>query len=134
MNKILVIGDVILDQYILGSINRISPEAPVPVVKYDNVVRVLGGAANVAANLEALKANYEGLFVIPSEGATEYHELYNGLQNATYLLSNSIGMTQKTRVMVSENQQLARLDIDNDVPLSNIDTTTYLQAIKTRLE
>ena len=134
MNKILVIGDVILDQYILGSINRISPEAPVPVVKYDNIVSVLGGAANVAANLEALSANYEGLFVISSKVSKEYHGLYNKLQNVTYLLSDTIGITQKTRVMVSENQQLARLDIDNAVPLSNIDTTTYLQAIKTRLE
>ena len=50
-NKILVVGDVMLDEYWYGNSNRISPEAPVPIVNFDNKELRLGGAANVAAKL-----------------------------------------------------------------------------------
>ena len=53
--KILVIGDIMLDIYYRGEVNRISPEAPVPVFKKDSEMSVLGGAANVAANLSAAR-------------------------------------------------------------------------------
>ena len=54
--KILVLGDVMLDSYLVGKVNRISPEAPVPVVQLQKKARRLGGAANVAKNLVALGA------------------------------------------------------------------------------
>ena len=54
--KILVLGDVMLDSYLVGNVNRISPEAPVPVVQLQKKARRLGGAANVAKNLVALGA------------------------------------------------------------------------------
>ena len=63
-NDILVIGDVMLDQYVSGSTDRLSPEAPVPVVKIDSQFSVLGGAANVANNLAALGANVSLLGVV----------------------------------------------------------------------
>ena len=53
-NKILVIGDVMMDEYWYGTSNRISPEAPVPIVNFDNSDMRLGGAANVAANISSL--------------------------------------------------------------------------------
>ena len=53
----LVIGDIMLDTYVFGTINRISPEAPVPVVQTSNVQNKLGGAANVALNLASLGAS-----------------------------------------------------------------------------
>ena len=52
--KVLVLGDVMLDSYLVGNVNRISPEAPVPVVQLNSKQRRLGGAANVAKNLKAL--------------------------------------------------------------------------------
>ena len=55
--KIAVIGDLMLDEYIIGKVDRISPEAPVPVVKVTEEKFVLGGAANVINNLAALGAN-----------------------------------------------------------------------------
>ena len=54
--KVLVVGDVMLDQYFWGSVERISPEAPVPVVNLSNKTNVPGGAANVAANIKTLGA------------------------------------------------------------------------------
>ena len=57
--KISVVGDIILDKYVLGDVNRISPEAPVPILKQNSVFYKLGGAANVAANLASLgKSTY----------------------------------------------------------------------------
>mgnify|MGYP003685194053 CR=1 FL=1 len=56
-SKILVIGDAILDKYIFGSTNRISPEAPVPVLKIEKDIMKPGGAANVAANISSLGLN-----------------------------------------------------------------------------
>ena len=55
--KVLVLGDVMLDSYLVGNVNRISPEAPVPVVQLNSKQRRLGGAANVAKNLKALGLN-----------------------------------------------------------------------------
>ena len=52
--RVLILGDTMLDEYLLGSVNRISPEAPVPVVDIDSTRRLLGGAANVAANIQTL--------------------------------------------------------------------------------
>src|SRR6185295_11842049 len=52
--RVLVLGDAILDEYLSGDCSRISPEAPVPVIRVHNVRRVLGGAANTAANIAAL--------------------------------------------------------------------------------
>ena len=54
-NKILVLGDVMLDEYWYGNSNRISPEAPVPIVNFNNKDLRLGGAANVAANISSLE-------------------------------------------------------------------------------
>ena len=54
--KVAVLGDVMLDEYLFGEVNRISPEAPVPIVRVTREQAVLGGAANVAANLKALGA------------------------------------------------------------------------------
>src|ERR1035437_6590884 len=62
--RVLVVGDVMLDRYWFGEVNRISPEAPVPVVKIGRTEERPGGAANVAQNLAALQAHAELLSVI----------------------------------------------------------------------
>src|SRR5437667_10310140 len=67
--RVLVIGDVMLDQFIWGRVSRISPEAPVPVVEFERESFMPGGAANVARNLTALKTSADALGVIGRDDA-----------------------------------------------------------------
>lgn len=109
-NDILVIGDVMLDQYLSGSTDRLSPEAPVPVVKIDSQFSVLGGAANVANNLAALGANVSLLGVVGrDDNARIVNELLETKGIANQLLDADIFTTVKTRV-ISRNQQMVRVD------------------------
>ena len=68
--KISVIGDIILDKYVIGEVDRISPEAPVPIIKESEIFYRLGGAANVAANLATLgkSTNLFGIIGYDQEG------------------------------------------------------------------
>jgi len=110
--KILVIGDVMLDHYFWGDSNRISPEAPVPVVNVFNATDTVGGAANVANNIAALGADVEVIGAIGRD--------YNGDKLRSNLKDQGISFDErfilkdvktitKTRVLV-RNQQLCRLD------------------------
>ena len=110
--KILVIGDVMLDHYFWGDSNRISPEAPVPVVNVFNATDTVGGAANVANNIAALGAAVEVIGAIGRD--------YNGDKLRSNLKDQGISFDErfilkdvktitKTRVLV-RNQQLCRLD------------------------
>ena len=81
-NKILVIGDVMLDEYWYGNSNRISPEAPVPIVNFGNRELRLGGAANVAANINSLGGNVTLLSLI---GNDEETMVFKNLVDAYYI-------------------------------------------------
>ena len=99
-----------LDQYVSGSTDRLSPEAPVPVVKIDSQFSVLGGAANVANNLAALGANVSLLGVVGrDDNARIVNELLEAKGIANQLLDADIFTTVKTRV-ISRNQQMVRVD------------------------
>jgi len=99
-----------LDQYVSGSTDRLSPEAPVPVVKIDSQFSVLGGAANVANNLAALGANVSLLGVVGrDDNARIVNELLEAKGIANQLLDEDIFTTVKTRV-ISRNQQMVRVD------------------------
>ncbi len=108
----LVIGDVILDRYLWGRVSRISPEAPVPVVKVESRTYRLGGAANVAANLAALGCR---VCLLGTRGSDASGELLsglleeNGIEDRLLTLSPPRPTVAKTRVM-SQGQQLLRLD------------------------
>lgn len=117
--KIAVVGDVMLDTYWWGSVSRISPEAPVPIVALQKKELRLGGAANVALNLVALQANTTIISVIGNDddGNTLKKLLQNQNINTQYLLQNSSRITtNKTRIL-SRNQQMMRLDAEiiNDI-------------------
>jgi len=112
--KIAVIGDVMLDTYWWGNVNRISPEAPVPVVALQKNELRLGGAANVALNLVALGANTSIISIIGKD--TEGEKLQTLLKqqniNTTYIHQAADRITtNKTRV-ISRNQQMMRLDAE----------------------
>ncbi len=109
---VLVIGDVMLDRYLYGSVTRISPEAPVPIVEWASDESRLGGAANVALNLKALGAEPYLLGVVGQDlDGEHFFDLMPqvALQNQWLLSSPGRRTTVKTRVMAG-NQQLLRLD------------------------
>lgn len=117
--KIGVVGDVMLDSYIWGTVERISPEAPVPIVSLHHKEQRIGGAGNVALNLQSLGAN---AFVLSVTGADEDARCLNGLFakkgiSTDYCFQSADRITtNKTRV-ICRNQQMMRLDaeVTNDV-------------------
>jgi rfaE bifunctional protein kinase chain/domain len=112
-NKILVVGDVMLDRYWFGDVNRISPEAPVPVAKINKIENRPGGAANVARNIASLNGNVTLLSVVGNdEPATTLKEiLIKDNVNTIFKPDNSIRTIVKLRVL-AKNQQLIRLDFE----------------------
>ena len=117
---ILVVGDIILDHYYYGEVERISPESPVPVVRQQKDEYVLGGAANVARNLVELGAKVSLLGCIGKDetGKILKKKLENSYINSGMLLVDmSRPTTLKTRV-VSHGQQMLRLDRENIEPIN----------------
>jgi len=112
--KVLVVGDVMLDRYWFGDVSRISPEAPVPVLKVEHVEERPGGAANVARNIAALGAQATLLSVVGNdEAGTCLENLLNEHDNLTALLhrDNSIATIIKLRA-IARHQQLLRIDFE----------------------
>lgn len=110
--KILVIGDLILDEFLWGDVSRISPEAPVPVVWVRNESFMPGGASNVANNIRSLGANVylSGVIGDDEHGAILKGELgQRGVNVEGVLIDESRPTTLKTRV-VAHHQQVVRID------------------------
>lgn len=110
--KILCIGDVMVDRFVYGETERISPEAPVPVLHISREFMVVGGAGNVVRNLSALGAQIEFMGVIGSDpiGAT-LHELLAGLTNInSHLYEENLRKTTLKTRFISNGQHLLRVD------------------------
>ena len=117
--RILVIGDVMLDAYVMGKVNRISPEAPVPIVFLENEDARIGGAGNVALNLLALGAKPIICGVIGEDSSGDkLLNLFekNGISTDGLVKSIARKTTVKTRV-ISNKQQLLRIDSESTFPL-----------------
>ena len=112
--RIAVIGDVMLDTYWWGSVSRISPEAPVPIVALQKNEFRLGGAANVALNLVALHAQTTLISVIgkDSEGEKLLELLEKQKINSNYIINSSDRITTNKTRIISRNQQMMRLDAE----------------------
>lgn len=111
--NILVVGDIILDKYIYGNVSRVSPEAPVPVIHFDNEKYVLGGAANVAANLKGLGCNVSIFGILGNDKEADLlKELLKkeGI-NAHIHIDGEIPTITKTRVL-GNNHQICRIDVE----------------------
>jgi D-beta-D-heptose 7-phosphate kinase/D-beta-D-heptose 1-phosphate adenosyltransferase len=118
--SVLVIGDLMLDHFVIGRVDRISPEAPVPVVQFDHESYRLGGAANVANNLAALGGKVEIAGVVGSD--PEGSRLTAALRTAGIGIGGVIAdkdrcTTRKLRVVTTRNQQVARIDYECDRPV-----------------
>ena len=116
---VLILGDLMLDHFVIGRVERISPEAPVPVVRFDHESYRLGGAANVAGNVAALGGRVEiaGLVGNDAEGARLVAELREaGIGTGAVLADTTRCTTRKLRVVTTRNQQVARIDYESDAP------------------
>ncbi|MDA2919555.1 D-glycero-beta-D-manno-heptose-7-phosphate kinase [Desulfobacterota bacterium AH_259_B03_O07] len=119
--RIMVVGDIMLDRYIFGTVSKISPEAPVPILKSTEEEISLGGAANVAANLKSLGASVDIFGVIgnDSEGKRVSDLLKrSSIKPKGLVVDSSRATTTKTR-LVTRNQQVARIDKEKEDFISN---------------
>ncbi len=118
--SILVIGDIMIDHYIKGNVDRISPEAPVQVVQVKNEDETLGGAGNVAANISSLGGRVTCAYVVGDDkGKDIIKDLLakQGIKGVA-IIDNKRSTTTKTRV-VSRGQQLIRLDYEDQKSISS---------------
>jgi len=133
--RVLVLGDVMLDQFIWGRVSRISPEAPVPVVEFERENFMPGGAANVARNLTALTTPTELFSVIGRDSAAGHlRQLLEGQHvGCMSLLSARARMTTKKIRLIAHQQQIARVDRENRADLDARTTRRLLAALAARL-
>lgn len=128
---VLVLGDVMLDKYIFGDTNRISPEAPVPIVEVDKYDARLGGAANVALNIISMGAQVSLIGVVgDDDAATEMSDLFvaNKINDKTIKVA-ARPTTVKTRV-ISGAQHLLRIDRETKDPIDGDTLAKVLQSLK----
>jgi len=120
--SLVVVGDVMLDQFIVGHVDRISPEAPVPVVRFDREHHRVGGSANVAHNIRALRGRVELAGVVGRDDeARLIHEDLAALGIGCAGLIEDPGRctTKKVRLVTMRNQQVARIDYEQDEEISD---------------
>lgn len=134
--RILVIGDVMLDTYYNGEVKRISPEAPVPVFNLKSERSVLGGAANVAANLIAADQQVSMMAII---GKDDTGEKLKGLFESqgidkSLILPLNRRTTVKTRFLASNNQQVLRLDVEDTTNINADECHYLLKLLEERIE
>lgn len=130
-SRVLILGDVMVDEYLLGSVERISPEAPVPVVEVSTTRTLLGGAANVAANIRALG---DDPILVGVSGQDDAAEKLGALLEAKGISRNFIvtdtsrPTTIKTR-LIAHSQQVVRFDQERRTPLDDATEKLILDRI-----
>ena len=134
--KVGVIGDVMLDTYIWGKVDRISPEAPVPIVSLDHKEQRIGGAGNVAINCSSLGARVFLLGIIGNDGEADQLEqlLKENLIDTTGLVKSARRRTTNKTRIISRNQQMLRFDAEMTDDLNKEDEAYLLQQISNFIE
>jgi D-beta-D-heptose 7-phosphate kinase/D-beta-D-heptose 1-phosphate adenosyltransferase len=118
---IVVVGDAMLDTFIVGRVTRISPEAPVPIVAFDHQTHRIGGAANVAHNVIALGGHATLIAVMGQDdnGAALLRGCRDaGIEAGCIATDSERITTTKVRIVTERNQQVARIDYENDVEIA----------------
>jgi D-beta-D-heptose 7-phosphate kinase / D-beta-D-heptose 1-phosphate adenosyltransferase len=134
--RIAVVGDVMVDRYVFGKVERISPEAPVPVNKVSHITSALGGAANVASNLANLECH---VFLAGLMGTDEYGSVLQKLLADAHIDGSGLisrkghATTTKLRVLGSR-QQMLRLDFEEITALESNEEQGLLQWLKERIQ
>ncbi len=132
---VLILGDVMLDEYLWGTVSRISPEAPVPVVAVRSEGVKVGGAGNVATNVAALGGRPSLIGLVGNDAAAERlgHELeVAGVKSDGLIVDASRPTTIKTRV-VAGSQHVVRFDRESDASVSRATRTRVVAAVRERL-
>ena len=130
--KILVIGDLMIDHYLWGECERISPEAPIPIVNIDDENTVLGGAGNVVNNLVALGAQTDILSVIGDcDIANELGTLLSNINVSTnHLVKEKGRLSSKKSRIIASHQQVIRYDRESDYDISEKSQQTLFDQYK----
>jgi rfaE bifunctional protein kinase chain/domain len=133
--RILVIGDVGIDRYVTGTVERISPEAPVPIVFVTSEVHKLGLAANVSDNIHALGGDSELVGLVGKDrSASEIRTLLRKSKiSSTALIADRTRRTIVKERIVSERQQLLRIDYETPSPISKALESAILTRVKSAL-
>ena len=134
--KLLVIGDLMIDHYLWGSCERISPEAPVQVVNIKSESAVLGGAGNVINNLNALGAQVDVISVIGGcEISDELKALLANIKvNTQYLITQKDRITSKKSRIIASQQQVVRYDRESTDEISNESQKSILDVFKSIID
>ncbi len=130
--SILVIGDLMVDQFVIGTVERISPEAPVPIVRFDHETWRLGGAANVANNVVALGGRVDAIGVVgnDADGSRLLEDLAGRSIGTAGIISDpSRCTTRKLRVVTTRNQQVARIDYEADSDIASATEALVIRRI-----
>ena len=129
---VLIIGDVMLDHFVIGRVDRISPEAPVPVVRYEYEEFRVGGAANVANNVVALGGTVQLVGLVGADAdAQRLRSVLARLNiDGSGLVEDQTRCTtRKLRIVTARKQQVARVDYEDDAEVSGATERTLLERI-----
>jgi D-beta-D-heptose 7-phosphate kinase/D-beta-D-heptose 1-phosphate adenosyltransferase len=135
-SRVLIVGDVMLDDFLFGDVERISPEAPVPVVRFVREEFRLGGAANVAHNVRALGGRPALVGVVGHDDAAARlaGELAKLEAPADALVvAPHRCTTRKLRVVTRRNQQVSRIDYEDDAPLDEHSEAAVIDRVEDHL-
>ena len=130
--SILVIGDIMLDEYIIGKTNRISPEAPVPVVDIEKTFRVMGGSGNVISNIVSLGGNVIPCGIVGDDKDGEFIrlEIDKMCELSEIVIDNYKRLTTKKTRIFSDNQQMLRVDTESKEPIDKLYKEDIFEFIK----
>jgi len=129
-HKVLLVGDIMLDEYLEGDVERISPEAPIPIVKVSQSRLLLGGAGNVARNIASLGGHPHLISICGNDAKGKIlQEILEREGVASSLaLAKTRPTTLKTRV-IARNQQMLRIDQEENAPLQVEETRAILESV-----
>ena len=118
--RVLIVGDIMLDRYYYGSVSRISPEAPVPVVAVESDIFTLGGAGNVANNIAGLKAKCRVFAAAANDSSgKKLYGLLDDIGTSYSFIDTGAPTTTKLRV-IGEKQQIVRVDFEEIKPITSL--------------
>jgi D-glycero-beta-D-manno-heptose-7-phosphate kinase len=134
--KIMVIGDLMLDSYTLGTISRISPEAPVPILRVKEEEKKAGGAGNVMLNLKALEADVIAVGRVGDDASGEFLVKELGKQgiNTSFIIREKTFQTPLKNRIIASNQQLMRVDFEEVKEMSSESRDRLLSMVEEQID
>jgi D-beta-D-heptose 7-phosphate kinase / D-beta-D-heptose 1-phosphate adenosyltransferase len=134
--RVLILGDLMLDEYVWGVVHRISPEAPVPVVSVTGRTAVPGGAANVAANVAALGAAVDVLGLVGTDQEGDYlrHLLTSLSIGCAGIIADQDRPTSTKIRIIAERQQIVRMDREEATPINVTQAERLVEATRKALD